>query len=76
VEIPGQFSVEINNLSELRIPHDPTTVGIDAFRHLGTSRRSALAAAEAEEVLRPEASGFAGMGGGAEQANDGLDFDY
>ncbi|MCB4917904.1 hypothetical protein ACI50E_07235 [Brucella sp. ZJ1_1] len=64
------------DLSELRIPHDPTTVGIDAFRHLGTSRRSAQAAAEAEEVLRPEKSGFAGMGGGTEQANDGLDFDY
>jgi len=64
------------DLSELHIPHDPTTVGIDAFRHLGASRRAAQAAAEAEDVVRPADSGFAGMGGGTGQADDGLDFDY
>lgn len=65
------------DLSELRIPHDPTEVGIDAFRHLGTSRRAAQAAAEAEEVVRPEESGFAGMGGGDDlDGDDGLDFEY
>lgn len=63
------------DLSELRIPHDPTVVGIDAFRHLGTSRRSAQAAAEAEEVIRPEESGFAGIGGG-DLSGDDLDFEY
>ena len=64
------------DLSELRIPHDPTTVGIDAFRHLGASRRAAQAAAEAEDVVRPADSGFAGMGGSTDEADDGLDFDY
>jgi putative transposase len=64
------------DLSELRIPHDPTVVGIDAFRHLGTSRRAAQAAAQAEEVVRPEESGFAGMGGGDLPDDDGLDFEY
>lgn len=63
------------DLSELRIAHDPTVVGIDAFRHLGTSRRSAQAAAEAEEVIRPEESGFAGIGGG-DLSGDDLDFEY
>ena len=64
------------DLSELRIPHDPTEVGIDAFRHFGTSRRAAQAAAEAEDVVRPEESGFAGMGGGDLDGDDGLDFGY
>jgi len=64
------------DLSELHIPHDPTVVGIDAFRHLGTSRRAAQAAAEAEEVVRPEESGFAGMGTDDLTTDDGLDFEY
>jgi putative transposase len=64
------------DLSELHIPHDPTVVGIDAFRHLGTSRRAAQAAADAEEVVRPEESGFAGMGGEDLPNEDGLDFEY
>jgi len=67
---------EQGDLAELRIPFDPTEVGIDAFRHLGRSRRAAEAAAEAEEVVRPEESGFAGMGGSDLPGDDGLDFEY
>lgn len=64
------------DLSELQVVHDPSIVGIDAFRHLGTSRRAAQAAAENEKVVRAEESGFAGMGGGGTSNDDGLDFDY
>ncbi|MCK8780803.1 integrase [Rhizobium sp. NTR19] len=64
------------DLAELRIPFDPTEVGIDAFRHLGRSRRAAEASAEAEVVVRPEESGFAGMGGSDIPDEDGLDFEY
>ncbi|MDW9506097.1 integrase [Sinorhizobium meliloti] len=75
LDIVDDLDGERRDLSELRIPHDPTVVGIDAFRHLGTSRRAVMAAAEDEEVIRPEESGFAGFGGD-QPDDDGLDFDY
>ncbi len=76
LDVEDDLEGEQPDLSELRVSHDPTVVGINEFRHLGPSRRAVEAAAKAEKVITPEQSGFAGYGGGTDEADDSLDFDY
>ncbi|PDS40850.1 integrase [Rhizobium anhuiense] len=74
-EIDDDFDGPAPDLAELQIAHDPLETGIDAFRHLGTSRAAVESQAEAEKVVRPDPSGFMNPADPSSD-DDGLDFEY